>query len=120
MTDLFDKYQLPDIPAQLQDYIVNDLSRWYIIMIRDRVDFSSEDPLKYPTLAVLWYILYRLCLLMAPINPMLTEHIYQNMFRPHLGKNAPKSIHLQSWPEVDKDYINIDIEAQMKMAREMT
>ena len=40
-------------------------------MIRDRVDFSSEDPLKYPTLAVLWYILYRLCLLMAPINPML-------------------------------------------------
>jgi len=119
ITELFDKYFLPEIPRTLQDYIMNDLSRWYITLIRPKVELSSEAPDKTNTLAVLWDVLYKLLLLLAPINPMITEKIYQLMLKPHLGKTAKKSIHLQSWPKVEKKYINKELEENMEFARKI-
>ncbi|MHA1339244.1 MAG: isoleucine--tRNA ligase [Promethearchaeota archaeon] len=119
VTELFDKYFLPDIPQRLQDFIMNDLSRWYIMIIRSKVEHSSEDPNKMETLAVLWYVLYKLLLLLAPVNPMLSEKIYQVIFKEHLGKNAVKSIHLQKWPQVDEKYINEELENNMDFARKI-
>lgn len=119
ITELFDKYFLPDIPSRLQDYIMNDLSRWYITIIREKVELSNEDPTKLQTLAVLYYVLKVLMLLMAPINPMLAESIYQSMYRPDLGPKAKKSIHLESWPKIEKKYINQDLEKTMTIARKI-
>lgn len=117
VTELFDKYFLPDIPARLQDFILNDLSRWYITIIRKRIDPASEDPKKMQTLAVLWYVLYKLLIVMAPVTPMLTEKIYLNMFKDEIGKHATESIHLQRWPEIDEEFVDKEIESQMSLAR---
>ena len=117
LTELFDKYLLPDIPPHLQDYILNDLSRWWITIIRGRVEVFSEEKVKYQTLAVLYYVLKRLTLVMAPVIPMITEEIYQKMFVEGLGKKAKKSIHIESWPKIDKKYIDADLEKEMKLAR---
>ncbi|MCP4764038.1 MAG: isoleucine--tRNA ligase [archaeon] len=117
LTHLFDNYLLPQIPARLQDFILNDLSRWYITIIRERTDLYSSDPLKYQTLAILWYVLYRLTLVMAPVIPMLTEEIYQKIIKKMLGKSSKKSIHLESWPKVDENYLDENLENQMNLAR---
>jgi isoleucyl-tRNA synthetase len=119
LTALFDTYELPSIPARLQDFIMNDLSRWYITLIRDWVDPNEDDAVRYPTLAVLWYVLYRLCLVMAPVNPMITEDIYQKIFKEAFGKKAKKSIHLEKWPSVDESMIDSALEAEMEVARQM-
>ena len=73
--------------------------------------------MKFQTLSVLWYVLNRLLLVMAPVNPMLTEEIYQQIFKKRLGNKAKKSIHLESWPKIDKKYIDKSIETQMSFAR---
>ena len=112
-TALFEEYKLDDIPEILQDFIQNDLSRWYIASIRDHVSENAEEKEKMATLATLWYVLYRLLLMLAPINPMMTEKIYQSMFIPADPKGMQKSIHLETWPVVDEKYINKDIEAQI-------
>jgi isoleucyl-tRNA synthetase len=119
VTDLFDRYELTQIPAKLQDFILNDLSRWYITLIRDRVDVNSEDPTKYPTLAVLWHVLYQLLLMLTPINPMLAEEIYLKMFKPELGKPAKKSIHLEAWPKVDQKMMDESLESEMAVTRQI-
>jgi isoleucyl-tRNA synthetase len=118
ITELFEKYFLPAIPARLQDFILNDLSRWYITLIRDKVDMNSEPKAKTQALSTLWYVLHKLCLIMAPVVPMLTEELYQNMFKDHIVKPA-KSIHLETWPKVDTKYISQTIEDQMQNARQI-
>ena len=119
VTDLFEKYLLYLIPERLQDFILNDLSRWYITLIRDRIDVSADESVKNKTFAVLWHVLYRLCLVLAPVVPMLTEEIYQNMFVPELGDAAKKSIHLETWPKVEDKYIDLELEEQMALARQI-
>lgn len=119
LTDLFDRYELPSIPATYQDFVLNDLSRWYITIIRDRVEISNEDPSKFTTLAVIWHVLYQITLLLAPINPMLTEDIYQKMFRSEFSKTLPVSIHLTEWPKVFPEYDEVHIESQMATARKI-
>ncbi|MHA1672654.1 MAG: isoleucine--tRNA ligase [Promethearchaeota archaeon] len=117
VTELFEEYELPSIPARLQEFIVNDLSRWYIALIRDDIDVNNEDPNKYNTLAVLWYVLHKLLLMMAPVNPMLTEDIYQKMFRPMIPDQTRESIHMDKWPKVEKKMLNGTVEQQMQTAR---
>ena len=119
LTNLYDVYELPSIPTRLQEYIINDLSRWYITIIRDRVDVNAEGEEKYATLAVLWHILYNLCLLMAPLNPMISEEIYQKMFKDEMITKSKTSVHLEQWPKVVKKYIDESIEFQMLEARQI-
>jgi isoleucyl-tRNA synthetase len=117
VTAFLDKYELPSVPQKLQDFILNDLSRWYITIIRENLEPTNEDPEKLRNMGVLWYVLYRLLLLMAPINPMLTEEIYLTMFKDETNKKAKKSIHLESWPKADEKYIDEKLEKEMISAR---
>ena len=119
LTDLFDNYELPTIPVRLEQFILNDLSRWYITIIRDWVDVNNTNKTKFNTLATLWYVLHTLCLLLAPVIPMLTEEIYQKLFAPALPDTAKPSVHLEQWPQVNKAYQDETLEAQMKGARQI-
>jgi isoleucyl-tRNA synthetase len=51
----------------------------------------------------------------SPFVPFMTEEIYQNLVV-NLDKNAPESIHLCTWPEVDKSAINKELEKEMDLA----
>ncbi|MBN2156432.1 MAG: isoleucine--tRNA ligase [Candidatus Lokiarchaeota archaeon] len=118
LSQILDSYELPKFPQRLQDFILNDVSRWYITLIREKVEPRSEDPLKIQTLAVLWYVLHRLLLVLSPLNPMITEEIYQKMFVDHL-KNPKKSVHLEKWPRIQTKRINSEIEEQMELSRQI-
>ncbi len=119
ITALFEDFQLPSIPTVLEEFILYDLSRWYIPSIRDVVDLNNKDPAKYNTFAVLWHVLYNLCLIMAPVNPMLTEELYQKMFAPMMGKSALKSVHLESWPKSVSAFDNPELVEQMDITRKI-
>jgi len=118
LSGILDSYDLPKFPQRLQDFILNDVSRWYITLIREKLEPRSEDPLKMQTLAVLWYVLYRLLLVLSPINPMIAEEIYQKMFVDHL-KSAKKSVHLEKWPKIEHKRIDLELDIQMELSRQI-
>ncbi len=72
----------------LVDFTVNDLSRWYVKLVRDRI--KKGDPAAISTLEKVLDALLRL---FAPITPFVTEHLYQVLF----GRKP--SIHIEDWPE---------------------
>ena len=49
----------------------------------------------------------------APMVPFLTESIYQNLVR-NLDKDAPLSIHLCDFPEVEESFIDKELEENME------
>ncbi|TXT64885.1 MAG: Isoleucine--tRNA ligase [Promethearchaeota archaeon] len=122
ITILADEYKLPWITEALHDFIVNDISRWYILLIREKIDVYSEDPSKFQVMALLYKVLFDVLLLLAPINPMISEHIYLYMFKSHLDAfnlEEKDSIHLLDWPDVNRDLIAEDLEKQMEFSKEL-
>jgi isoleucyl-tRNA synthetase len=89
---------------------------------REKIDVYSEDPDKFNIMALLYETLYKFLLMLAPVNPMLTEKLYLEMYHPFLesmGKQKTKSIHLQEWPKLEEMYIDEDLESQMEFVREL-
>jgi isoleucyl-tRNA synthetase len=122
ITELADNYKLPWITGELRDLIVNDISRWYIMLNREKLDIYSEDPNKHIIMAVLFKTLFKVLLMLAPINPMISENLYLKMFKPYvnsLGLKETASIHLQNWPEFEENKINPELENQMHFIREL-
>jgi isoleucyl-tRNA synthetase len=89
---------------------------------REKLDIYSESPDKSTIMTVLFDVLSNIILLLAPINPMLTEEIYLKMFKPYMnsiGLKETDSIHLQNWPEIQEDKINLDLEDQMIFTKDL-
>ncbi|KKK42343.1 MAG: Isoleucine--tRNA ligase [Candidatus Lokiarchaeum sp. GC14_75] len=122
ITELSDKFELPWITGTLRDLIVNDISRWYIMLNREKLEIYSEDPHKYHIMLILFNTLFIVLLMLAPINPMLSEEIFQKMFKPYsklLKLKEDESIHLQEWPKFDVKKINIELESEMHFTRDL-
>jgi len=122
ITELSDDYKLPWITSEIREFVINDISRWYIMLNREELDIYSESSDKFMIMTVLFDILFKVLLLLAPINPMLTEEIYQKMFKPYMsliGLEETESIHLHNWPIVEKEKIDIELEEQMLFTKDL-
>jgi isoleucyl-tRNA synthetase len=114
-TARLEKYELPFVPRLIDDFVVKDLSRWYIKLIRERTWVSSEDQSKTTAFGVLYQTLRTLLQLMAPILPFLSEKMYQALIRP-AETTAPPSVHMLPWPKVDKRLIDSELKREMQDA----
>ncbi len=94
----------------ISDFIINDFSRWYIKLIRDRVWPSYEGADKAAAMHTLYEVAKNAAVLLAPSCPFLAEHAY-GMIR-HLGK-AEESVHLEEWPVAGKIDENLNKEMQL-------
>ncbi|MFX1569943.1 MAG: isoleucine--tRNA ligase [Promethearchaeota archaeon] len=122
ITELADNYELPWITSELRELIVNDISRWYIMLNRDKLDIYSEDPNKLTIMLVLFRTLFNVLLMLSPINPMISEEIFLKMFKPYLkslDRDETESIHLQNWPKFDNAFIDPELEEQMHFVRDL-
>lgn len=114
VTDAFESYELPKIPKALTNFMVEDLSRWYIKLIRNRTWVSVKGDDKLAAYATLYRVIERFLRILAPVTPMFAEEIYQKFVRP-VNKEAPESVHLESWPLVE--WHDKELERDMKAAK---
>jgi isoleucyl-tRNA synthetase len=115
VTTRLEKYELPFVPRLIEDFIVRDLSRWYIKLIRERTWVSSEDESKTAAFGVLYQTLRTLLQLTAPILPFLSEKMYQALVRP-AEPTAPSSVHMLPWAKADKRLIDEKLSREMQDA----
>jgi isoleucyl-tRNA synthetase len=112
-----DDYSIAPVVRAL-DSFVEDLSNWYIRANRRRFWKSGEDEDKRAAYATLWEALVGLVKLMAPILPFMSEEMYQNLVRA-VDPDAPESVHLTMYPEVDESVIDEALIAEMEYAAKM-
>lgn len=118
VTDSFEAHEFQDVPNLLRDFVVDDLSRWYIKLIRDRTWVSEKGEDKLVAFKVLYKAIKIFLTLSAPVIPFQTEKIYQELIKP-MGEELPESIHLLNWPEINSGLIKPETERAMKTAREI-
>ncbi len=92
---------------------VDDLSNWYVRRSRRR--FWDGDPAAFTTLHE---CLYLLTLLMAPITPLITERVWQDLFAAS-STQLPDSVHLARWPRVDETLVDPGLAVQVALTRRL-
>ncbi|NYB52648.1 MAG: isoleucine--tRNA ligase [Methanobacteriaceae archaeon] len=117
VTSALDSLHLHKATRSLNHFILEDLSRWYVRLIRGRTWVEKEDPDKLGAYYTLYHVLKKLITTLAPISPHITEEIYQNLVRGG-EESAPESVHMLDW-EVDEEAINEELEKNMEIVREI-
>ncbi|KAG9018566.1 isoleucine--tRNA ligase [Tulasnella sp. 427] len=110
-------YRLYTIVPRLLD-LVEELTNWYIRFNRKRLKGENGQEDTVSALNTLFETLFTLCRTMSSYTPFITESIYQGLrrFIPEgaLGNDDPRSVHFLGFPEVKSEYLDSDIERQVK------
>ncbi len=101
-----DKYNPTKSVRAIQDFVIDDLSNWYVRRCRRRYWEMELSENKKEAYLTLYHVLVEVCKLMAPFAPYLSEDIYTNL----TGK---ESVHLDDFPSVNKDAIHSKLEEEM-------
>ncbi|ALK05944.1 MAG: isoleucyl-tRNA synthetase [Methanosarcina sp. 795] len=109
-------YQLHKAVREIMEFILEDLSRWYIQLIRPRTWTEAEDPDKLAAYCVLYEVYVTLTKLISPFMPYLAEVMYQNLIR-NADPNALESVHMCDWPTVNEAYLDPELESAMDTVR---
>ncbi len=104
-----DDYRLNEAPLILEEAFL-DLSRKYIKIIRDRINKDEERRI---VLSVLIYSFSRIINALSIVVPFITEKMYQNLRNAYPEWFKQESIHLEDWPIVNEELINVEIEKQI-------
>ena len=92
---------------------VDDLSNWYVRRSRRR--FWDGDS---AALSTLHHCLKTVTLLMAPMVPFITEHVWQKLIRV-VEPNSPASVHLADFPVADKKSIDAQLSKDVALTRRL-
>ncbi|DAC29397.1 MAG TPA: class I tRNA ligase family protein, partial [Candidatus Poseidoniaceae archaeon] len=75
---------------ELEDFVVNDLSNWYVRRSRRRLWEEAENTDKLACQHTLHEVLTTVCRLVAPVSPFMVDIIYRNL--------TGASVHQANWP----------------------
>ncbi|OGF31197.1 hypothetical protein A2533_04340 [Candidatus Falkowbacteria bacterium RIFOXYD2_FULL_35_9] len=110
VTESLEAYDFVKASKPIAEFI-NELSTWYIRRSRDRFKHSDKKE-KLAAIATLKEVLEKMALIMAPILPFLSEHLW-------LSVGNSESVHLQDWPAFDDDRIEKTLMQNMEKARQI-
>lgn len=105
--------------ARALEILVDDLSNWYIRRSRRRLQKPASPKEFAEAFETLTQALLELSKVVAPFVPFLAEHVHQEIrvLRPDLG--LKRSVHLETWPRVNKKLIDNALIEDMSMIREV-
>ena len=105
------KYEITESSRALQEF-VDILSNWYIRRGRERYWVSDMTEDKVAAYTTLYHCLVTIAKISAPYTPFITEMMYLNLV-PQFYADAPKSVHLCTFPEAEESYIDTELEKAM-------
>ena len=92
---------------------IDDLSNWYVRRSRRR--FWDGDPVALNTL---YFCLKNLTLLLAPMVPFISEHVWQSLIRVAEGEQI-ESVHLANFPVADKSSVDEKLSNAVALSRRL-
>jgi len=107
-----EKYNTIASIREIENFVIDDFSTWYIRRTRERVSYLIEGKDKNTALSVMYGVLVTLSKLLAPITPFIAEEIYKNL-------TGEESVHLEEYPKGDKSLLNKKLIKDMDLVRKI-
>lgn len=106
----FEKFEIHKGARAIEDFVIKDLSNWYVRNSRKRFWTEEESMDKLAGYSTLHEVLTTLSKILAPFVPFISEKIY-------LELNNGESVHLCDFPKANEKFINVSLERKMEIAR---
>ena len=116
--DKLDNYDPTKSSRQINKFINDDLSNWYIRLNRKRFwkgDLTQDKLMAYQTLLE---CLYKISIISSPFIPFYSEKLFKNLNAFNISNS--ESVHLLEFPKVDSDRISEVLERKMSYAQSIS
>jgi isoleucyl-tRNA synthetase len=111
-TEAFEAFQQDDAIEAIREFVVEDVSRYYVQSVRDRMWVEEDDPSKTAAYATLTRVVETTARLLAPFAPFLAEAIDRGV-----GAADRETVHAADWPAVDDALHDPDLETEIETVR---
>ena len=113
VNEKMENYYLYEVIPPLMNFI-DELTNWYVRSNRKRFwkEKGKDDLDKINAFKTLHEVLIDFSKTMAPVLPFICEEIYQG-----LTNDKNKSIHFENYPEANDELINLSLENEMYIAK---
>ncbi|GGM37880.1 isoleucine--tRNA ligase [Haloarcula argentinensis] len=115
MTDSMDDFENDKAVDELLEFVVEDVSRFYIQVVRERMWEEEDSASKQAAYATLYRVLESVAALFAPFTPFVAEQVYGAL----TGDAGHPTVHMCDWPEVDADLHDPALEREIEVVREV-
>ncbi|MHB8586611.1 MAG: isoleucine--tRNA ligase [Thermoplasmatota archaeon] len=113
VNEAFRTFELHLAAREIERFVLEDLSRWYVRLVRDRV--WQEDPKQEADKNAAYETLHAALLtsakLLAPFAPFIADALYQDL------DGTRGSVHLEDWPTARPGAADLDLERHMEIVR---
>lgn len=116
--EFYEKYEFYKFYRLLYNYVVVDLSAFYLDLLKDRLyTWRADSQGRRSAQTVLWWNARVLLSVLAPILSFTCEEAWQ--YFKHMAEEDTPSIFLVSWPELPAEFKNSELEEIWNRIREV-
>lgn len=110
VTEDFDNYDINRVVRNIQEFLLEDFSNWYIRRNRRRFWKEETDDDKESVYNTTYEVLLGVVKLIAPVTPFIAEELYQNL-------TNGETVHTEYYPEVNENLLDPKLEEKMELVR---
>jgi isoleucyl-tRNA synthetase len=115
----YDNYEPTRAARLIQEFVLENLSNWYVRLNRKRYWGGEFDTDKLAAFQTLYTCLETVARLASPIAPFYMEKLFRDLNEVS-KKHEESSVHLVEFPSYNKDLIDKNLEDRMGIAQTIT
>ncbi len=116
--DAYEKYEPTRAGRAIQEFVIENLSNWYVRLSRKRYWGGDRSTDKLSAYQTLYTCLETVAVLGAPIAPFYMDRLFKDLNR--VTGRYQKDVHLVYFPEVNEEMIDKQLEERMAMAQQIS
>ncbi|WP_276258318.1 isoleucine--tRNA ligase [Haloglomus litoreum] len=115
MADHWAEFRQDRALTTLLEFVVEDVSRFYVQAVRERMWMEEDDPSKTAAYATLYRVLEEVTALLAPFAPFAAEEVYGHL----TGEAGHPTVHMCDYPAADEGWRDAELEEDVRRLREV-
>lgn len=119
VTKQMDNYEITRAGRAIQEFVIDNLSNWYVRLNRKRFWGGGYSPDKIAAYQTLYTCLETVAKLASPLAPFYMDKLYRDLTSVN-KKNSEESVHLVDFPVYNKSFIDKDLEEKMDIAQKVS
>ncbi|WP_264555510.1 isoleucine--tRNA ligase [Halocatena marina] len=113
MTEHWEDFRQDRALEALLEFVIDDVSRFYIQVVRERMWDEAQSDSKMAAYAALYRVLLETVQLLAPYAPYVADDIYATL----TGEGGFDTVHMCDWPTLNETYHDPDLESGIEIVR---
>jgi len=115
----YDSYEPTRAARMIQEFVIENLSNWYVRLNRKRYWGGEFDSDKFAAYQTLYACLETVALLAAPVAPFYMDKLFMDLNNV-TGRQKAESVHLATFPEYNENLIDTALEKRMDIAQKIS